>query len=138
MGKYLGRRLFHSVIVLWGAATLVFVILHLSPGDPAVNLVGESATEEQFALVRKSLGLDQPLHQRYVTYLSNLIRGDLGKSWFVGQSTVDMLLERLPDTLELTITAALFGIQYGVAPFWITWLISLHSLVSRHLISGWV
>ena len=115
MGKYLGRRLFHSVIVLWGAATLVFVILHLSPGDPAVNLVGESATEEQFALVRKSLGLDQPLHQRYVTYLSNLIRGDLGKSWFVGQSTVDMLLERLPDTLELTITAALFGIPIAIA-----------------------
>jgi len=115
MGRYLGRRLFHSVIVVWGAATLVFLILHLSPGDPAVNLVGESATEEQFLLVRKSLGLDQPLHQRYLSYLGDLLRGDLGNSWFVGQPTVDMLLERLPDTLELTITAAIFAIPLAIA-----------------------
>ena len=91
MRRYLVRRLLHAFIVIWGAATLVFLILHLAPGDPVVNLVGENATEEQFALVRKSLGLDRPLHQRYLTYMADLARGDLGKSWFVGQSTVDML-----------------------------------------------
>jgi peptide/nickel transport system permease protein len=114
MRRYLIKRLFHSVIVMWGAATVVFLILHLSPGDPAVNLVGEMASEEQFALVRKSLGLDQPLHRRYITYLGNLIRGDLGKSWFVGQPTLDMLLERIPDTVELTLTAALISIPLAI------------------------
>lgn len=114
MRRYLVKRLFHAVLVIWGAATVVFLILHLSPGDPAVNLVGEMASEEQFALVRKSLGLDQPLHRRYVTYLSHLLRGDLGKSWFVGQPTLDMLLERIPDTIELTLTAALIGIPLAI------------------------
>lgn len=114
MRRYLVKRLFHAVLVIWGSATVVFLILHLSPGDPAVNLVGEMASEEQFALVRKSLGLDQPLHRRYVTYLSHLLRGDLGKSWFVGQPTLDMLLERIPDTVELTLTAALIGIPLAI------------------------
>jgi peptide/nickel transport system permease protein len=114
MGRYLARRILHSFVVLWGAATLVFLILHLSPGDPAVNLVGEFATQEQFELVRRSLGLDRPLHERYITYLTDLLRGDLGTSWFVGQPTVDMLLERIPDTIELTLTAALIGIPLAI------------------------
>lgn len=114
MGRYLVQRILHSFVVIWGAATLVFLILHLSPGDPAVNLVGEYATEEQFELVRRSLGLDQPLHERYFTYLTNLLSGDLGTSWFVGQPTVDLLLERLPDTIELTLTAALIGIPLAI------------------------
>ncbi len=114
MGRYLAHRMLHSFVVIWGAATLVFLILHLSPGDPAVNLVGENATKEQFELVRRSLGLDRPLHERYVTYLTDLLAGDLGTSWFVGQPTVDMLLERIPDTIELTLTAALIGIPLAI------------------------
>ena len=114
MRRYLVRRLLHAFIVIWGAATLVFFILHLAPGDPVVNLVGENATEAQFALVRKSLGLDRPLHERYVTYMADLARGDLGTSWFVGQPTIDMLLERIPDTLELTVTAAVIGIPLAI------------------------
>lgn len=114
MRRYLVRRLLHACIVIWGAATLVFFILHLAPGDPVVNLVGENATEAQFALVRKSLGLDRPLYERYVTYMADLARGDLGTSWFVGQPTIDMLLERIPDTLELTITAAVIGIPLAI------------------------
>ena len=62
MGRYLIIRLMHAAMVIWGAATLVFLILHLAPGDPALNLVGEMATEEQIARVRTSLGLDRPLH----------------------------------------------------------------------------
>jgi len=107
MAAYLLRRLLHAVIVIWGAATLVFAILNFAPGDPAVNLVGENATEEQFALVRHSLGLDLPMYERYLRYLGNLLSGDLGTSWFVGQPTLDMLAERLPDTIELTLVAAL-------------------------------
>lgn len=114
MGRYLVHRILHSFVVIWGAATLVFLILHLSPGDPAVNLVGENATKEQFELVRRSLGLDRPLHERYVTYVTDLLVGDLGTSWFVGQPTVDMLLERIPDTIELTLTAALIGIPLAI------------------------
>ena len=101
-------------LIVLKAATLVFLILHLSPGDPAVNLVGENATVEQFEMVRRSLGLDRPLHERYLAYLANLARGDLGTSWFVGQSTRDMLLERAPDTLELTLAAALLCIPLAI------------------------
>ena len=114
MGRYLVQRLLHAIVVIWGAATLVFLILHLSPGDPAINLVGENATEEQFELVRKSLGLDRPLHERYLTYLSDLAQGDLGVSWFVGQPTLDMMRERIPDTVELTLVAALLCIPLAV------------------------
>jgi len=114
MGAYLARRALHSVIVIWGAATLVFLVLHLSPGDPAINLVGENATQEQFEMVRRSLGLDRPLPERYVAYLSDLIRGDLGVSWFVGQPTLDMLLERIPDTIELTLAAAALCVPLAI------------------------
>ena len=115
MGRYLAQRLLHAIFVIWGAATLVFLILHLSPGDPAVNLVGENATDEQFEMVRRSLGLDRPLHERYLVYMSDLMQGDLGRSWFVGQPTLDMLLERIPDTIELTVVAALVGIPLAIA-----------------------
>ena len=115
MGRYLAQRLLHAIFVIWGAATLVFLILHLSPGDPAVNLVGENATDEQFEMVRRSLGLDRPLHERYLVYVSDLVQGDLGRSWFVGQPTLDMLLERIPDTIELTVVAALIGIPLAIA-----------------------
>jgi ABC-type dipeptide/oligopeptide/nickel transport system permease component len=114
MGHYLGRRLLHAIFVVWGAATLVFFILHLSPGDPAVNLVGENASKEQFEMVRRSLGLDRPLHERYFTYISDLAQGELGKSWFSGQSTRDMLIERIPDTLELTLAAALLCVPLAI------------------------
>ncbi|MDA7947753.1 MAG: ABC transporter permease [Hyphomicrobiaceae bacterium] len=114
MGRYLLRRLMHAAVVIWGAATLVFLILHLSPGDPAVNLVGEQATKEQFEMVRKSLGLDRPLHERYVTYLGDLLQGDFGTSWFIGQPTIDVLWERIPDTVELTLAAAIVGIPLAI------------------------
>ena len=114
MAAYLLRRLLHAIIVIWGAATLVFAILNFAPGDPAVNLVGENATDEQFALVRHSLGLDLPLHERYLDYIGNLLSGDLGTSWFVGQPTLDMLAERLPDTIELTLVSAVIFVPLAV------------------------
>ena len=59
--------------------------------------------------------LDRPLHERYLVYVSDLVQGDLGRSWFVGQPTLDMLLERIPDTIELTVVAALVGIPLAIA-----------------------
>jgi peptide/nickel transport system permease protein len=114
MTGYIFRRLLHAIVVIWGAATLVFAILHLSPGDPAVNLVGENATAAQFDLVRESLGLNLPLHERYFRYLGNLLSGDFGTSWFVGQPTLDMLAERLPHTIELTLAAAIVCIPLAI------------------------
>lgn len=114
MGQYIAWRLFHAIFVMWGAATLVFLILNLAPGDPVVNLVGENATQEEFARVRVSLGLDLPLHERYVTFLGELVRGDLGTSWFSGQPNIDLLWARLPDTVELTLVAALLCIPLAV------------------------
>ncbi|MBJ3776488.1 ABC transporter permease [Acuticoccus mangrovi] len=111
---YIARRLAHAIIVVWGAATLVFAILNLAPGDPAVNLVGENATEEKFEMVRQALGLNLPLHERYLNYLGDLLRGDLGVSWFVGQPVFDLLMDRLPSTIELTIVAALLCLPFAI------------------------
>ncbi|WP_340107529.1 ABC transporter permease [Pikeienuella sp. HZG-20] len=114
MTAYILRRLMHAIVVIWGAATLVFVILNFAPGDPAVNLVGENATDEQFQLVRQSLGLDLPMHERYLRYMGNLLSGDFGTSWFVGQPTFDMLAERLPNTIELTLVSAIVFVPLAV------------------------
>jgi len=115
MAQYIAWRLLHAVFVMWGAATLVFLILNLAPGDPVVNLVGENATQEDFERVRVSLDLHLPLHERYLAFLGDLLRGDLGTSWFTGQANSGLLYERLPDTIELTLTAAILCVPLAIA-----------------------
>ncbi|HIQ02061.1 MAG TPA: ABC transporter permease, partial [Anaerolineales bacterium] len=86
-GRYVGRRLLGAVFVLWLSASLAFVALQLTPGDPAQALLAASgATPEEVAERRAELGLDDPPLLQYVRYIADLARGDLGRSWLHGRS----------------------------------------------------
>ncbi|MBO9370853.1 MAG: ABC transporter permease [Chloroflexi bacterium] len=109
------RRLLEAVLVLWLAATLAFVAMQLTPGDPAETLLAASgASSEEIARRRAQLGLDDPLSVQYLRYLADLARGDLGTSWLQGRSVGRMILERLSRTVELALAAGLVGIVLGV------------------------
>ena len=109
------RRLLEAVLVLWLAATLAFIAMQLTPGDPVETLLAASgASFEEIARRRAQLGLDDPIPVQYVRYLADLARGDLGTSWLQGRSVGRMILERLSGTVELALAAGLVGIVLGV------------------------
>ena len=78
MGRYLLRRLLLLAPVLLGVSVVVFLVLHLSPGDPAEIMLGSQATQEDVARLRASLGLDEPLPMQYVRWMGHVLQGDLG------------------------------------------------------------
>src|SRR5918996_2834011 len=81
MARYLVRRLLLTIPVLFGVATLVFMLIHLVPGDPAQSMLGEGATQEEVMKLRDALGLDEPLLGQYKSFLAGIVRGDLGTSF---------------------------------------------------------
>ncbi|HBY81906.1 MAG TPA: peptide ABC transporter permease, partial [Cyanobacteria bacterium UBA11148] len=89
MVQYIGKRLINLLPVLLGITLLVFTLLHLIPGDPAVIILGERATPEQVAALREQLGLNQPLPLQYLTFLWNLVRFDFGTSIISGIPIID-------------------------------------------------
>jgi len=116
IARYAGRRLAQAVFVLWLAATLAFVAMQLTPGDPAQALLAASgATPEEVAERRAQLGLDDPPLVQYARYLLDLVQGDLGKSWLHGRAVGQMILEQLPPTAELAIAATAVGVLLGLA-----------------------
>jgi peptide/nickel transport system permease protein len=113
------RRLAVAVPVLFGVSLLVFLILHLIPGDPAqVLLFGSNPTPQQLAQLRSELGLDQPLIVQYLVYISHVLRGDLGVSFIAQQPVSSEIAQRFPDTIQLTLAgmgvAVLIGAPLGV------------------------
>lgn len=113
------RRLLSSLLVLLLASLVAFVILNAAPGDAAQAMIGESASAEQLQALREQLGLDQPLHIRYLRYLSSAVRGDLGESLVSGRPVTAVIGERFVHTLVLacvaTLLAACMGILIGTA-----------------------
>lgn len=93
------------VPITFGILTLVFSLIHMIPGDPALQIAGENARPEDVQQVRKALGLDQPLWTQYVTYLSHVVRGDLGKSFQTNESVSKQIAERYPATIQLALGA---------------------------------
>ena len=115
IARHTGRRLLQAIFVLWLAATLAFVAMQLSPGDPAQALLAASgATSEEVAGRRAQLGLDDPFLVQYARYLLDLIRGDLGKSWLHGRPVGRMIVEQLPATAELATAATAVGVLLGL------------------------
>ena len=105
MGRYILRRLLQAIPVLFFSTFLVFMVIHLIPGDAAAVLAGPNATPEALAAIRKDMGLDQPLLVQYVVWVAHLLQGDLGKSTLSGQPIVKLLQARAPATIELTLAA---------------------------------
>jgi peptide/nickel transport system permease protein len=110
MGRYILRRLWEAVLVVFGVVTVVFFVLQLT-GDPVRLMVGESGTEEDIANVRDQLGLDRPLREQYVSFLRNAARGDFGQSIRQrGRPAMDIVLARYPATLRLAFLALSFSV----------------------------
>jgi peptide/nickel transport system permease protein len=118
MPRYLIFRILAAVPVLLGITLIVFVILSLIPGDPAMAILGSYATPENVARLNQQLGLDRPLFQRYFIWLGNLLSGDFGRSFALNRPVIDEILDRFHATLILSGTAfiicSLAGIAAGV------------------------
>lgn len=113
MVKYILNRLIVSIPVIIGSLTLVFLIIHWLPGDPAQMIAGDDAAPERITYLRHQLGLDRPLWQQYVVYLWDSLRGDFGHSFANSQPVIDRLLAQLPATLSLAALSTLFAIVVG-------------------------
>ncbi len=113
MATYIARRLIQGIIVLLVASLLCFVIFRYM-GDPVVHLAGRYATFEQVEEVRRSLGLDKPMHVQYFRWLANAVQGNLGISYVTRVPALGLILERFPATFELATTAVLMAFIIGV------------------------
>jgi ABC-type dipeptide/oligopeptide/nickel transport system permease component len=114
VSQYVIRRLLITLVLMFGVASLVFFIIYLIPGDVATIIVGERATLEQVAHVRKSLGLDRPLYVQYFDWVFRVFRGDLGSSLISGRPVIRDLISQLPRTVELMVSAILVAVFIGI------------------------
>ena len=114
MTRYIFRRLLYAIPVLIGIILLVFVLARVIPGDPCTATYGEKATPELCAQFAIRYGLDKPIWEQFVIYLGSIVQGDLGSSIRYGRPVTDILVERLPLTVELTILAMIFATVGGV------------------------
>jgi peptide/nickel transport system permease protein len=108
------RRILLTLPVLWVVVSVVFLLNHLVPGDPIVQMLGEGATASDISALRHSYGLDAPLSQQYTHYWHGLLHLDLGQSLRLHDSVTHLILQRYPYTLALTIAALLIGIATAV------------------------
>jgi peptide/nickel transport system permease protein len=107
MTRYLVKRLGQSLLAIFLTVSTVFVLVRLAPGDPAKAYAGPFATTEQLEEVRRQFGLDRPLLQQYWVFLKGLVHGDLGTSFSFQAPAIDVVLDRLPYTLTLAVSAIL-------------------------------
>ncbi len=114
MGRYIARRAVYLVVQVLLVATVVFLLIHLVPGDPARAILGETASEDQVATMRHKLGEDQPLLVQYATWLGNAVHGDLGNSIVNGASIDEQVGQRIGNTLELVIISIVLALAVGL------------------------
>lgn len=114
MGRALGRRFLRTLLVLVGVSLLVFLILHLTPGDPARLMLPDGASDAQVQELRQTLGLNRPLPVQYVSYAGALLRGDLGNSLRFKQPNSQIIGAYLPKTLLLSTAALILAVGVGL------------------------
>src|SRR3954454_14279370 len=110
MFPFIVRRFALTLPVLWVVVTLVFCLIHLVPGDPVAQMLGEGAPATQIEDMRHQLGLDRTIFEQYRSYLFGLLSGDLGKSYRFQEPVTRSIAVRYPATLELGVAATLFSI----------------------------
>jgi peptide/nickel transport system permease protein len=108
------RRILLTLPVLWVVVSVVFLLIHLVPGDPIVQMLGEGATASDISALRHAYGLDAPLSQQYTHYWHGLLHADLGQSLRLHDSVTHLVLQRYPYTLALTLAAFLIGIALSI------------------------
>ena len=118
MHRYVIKRLLMMIPVLLGVTLLVFIMLEITPGDPARQILGEMATEEMVEELREEMGLNDPFVVRYVRYVWGVIHGDFGDSYMTGRPVFEEVVERFPTSLKLaalgTLIAVLVGVPLGI------------------------
>lgn len=120
--SYLLRRLGQMLFVLWAVATVLFLMFRLMPGDPSTALIDTNFTEDQRRLVLEQFGLDRPLPEQYAIYLGNLVRGEFGLSFRQRTPVLGLILEVLPNTLVLTLSALVVAYVFGgLMGAWLAW-----------------
>ncbi len=110
----IARRIIGAVPVLLGISFLVFLLMHLAPGDPVMLLLGDNATPDEVARVRHEWGLDQPLLVQYWQFISRAVVGDFGRSLKFGEPVIKLVFERLPATIELASMSLLVAILISI------------------------
>jgi ABC-type dipeptide/oligopeptide/nickel transport systems, permease components len=118
MGRYFGKRLLSTIPMLLVVSFLIFMFIHLIPGDPARLIAGQDATKEEVAVISEQLGLDRPLLEQYTEYMKGLLTGDLGMSVKNGRTVAEVIIPKLKPTLLLTLFsicwAAIIGVSMGI------------------------
>ncbi len=130
MGAYVAGRLIQAIPVMFLTSVIVFLLIRAIPGDPALLLAGQSATEQQVEALRQRFGLDEPLAQQYISWVGRMAHGDLGTSYVSNRPISELILSRIPATLHLAVGALLVMIVVGV-PLGILGAIRPHSIFSR-------
>jgi peptide/nickel transport system permease protein len=114
MTSYIIRRLLSLIPTLFGVSIIVFLFLRMIPGDPALALAGEHATDANLERIREEFGLNKPLPEQYLTYVGKVLRGDLGRSILSRRPIADEIRVRFPATLELSMCALIVALVVGL------------------------
>ncbi|WNS78348.1 ABC transporter permease [Domibacillus sp. DTU_2020_1001157_1_SI_ALB_TIR_016] len=147
MVKFLLQRLLVSILVVWGSLTLVFFLLHILPGDAARMIGGETLSQERVDHLQKQFGLDRPIGEQYMSYITGIASGDLGSSFVDNQPVVEKLMVHFPSTLALTfasgLIAILIGVVFGVLSAiyqnsWFDYIFRFFSLFSVSMPTFWI
>lgn len=147
MARYVVRRLIHSAFLIWGVATLVFFAIRLVPGDPVVQMLGPEYTPEAAEAMRLKLGLDRSLGDQYITWMGDLLRGDMGSSIASNETVVDAIRTGLPKTLSLSLVAFVIGVGIALPTgilaalkrnTWIDYLASIVAFIGISMPGFWL
>ncbi|WP_434309393.1 ABC transporter permease [Hominifimenecus sp. rT4P-3] len=115
MGKYIGKRLLMMIPVMLGVIVIVFIIMQMTPGDPARQILGDNASVEEVEALREEMGLNDPLVVQCFNYIKNLVlHGDFGTSYRTNLPVISDILVRFPTTMNLTFAGILFAIVLGI------------------------
>lgn len=114
MINYVIKRVLSLIPVLLVVSVVIFSIIHITPGDPASVILGQEAETEKIQELREELGLNEPIFKQYITWISNVMRGDLGDSYFMGESVVEAIASHLKPTASLALLAMIISIIVAI------------------------
>lgn len=114
MSTYIIRRLLAAIPVLAGVLIFTFMVTRFTPGDPAEIMAGLEASDEAIGSIRQELGLNEPVPTQLIIYVSNVLQGDLGRSYYLGRDVTALIAEALPRTAQLAAVALLFTVLIGI------------------------
>ena len=131
MLQFIAKRLLFAIPTLLGVLTLVFFLVRIVPGDPALVVLGDQASPEALAALRERLGMNKPLLMQFGEYLAGIAVGDLGRSLTTNRPVMTDMLSVLPYTIELTLASLLIGVVFGVP-------LGVMAAVKRNGIADWI